>query len=165
MKKYTLLFVLFMLLISVRIGFCQTCDCEVLQNEIDNLNMQIDILKGYRFQIENDNLISFGDYEILFKDIYTLEDKDDKYLSIFIQYYNNSNKSNNFENSIGYRFFENGIELDVASKRTDRYIKPGANIHINLVYKLHSSNGVIECDLWSLDNPDIVHSSVIYNLE
>lgn len=165
MKKYTLVFIIFTLLLSVRVGFGQTCDCETLQTQIDDLNMQIDILKGYRLQNTNDNTIPIGDYEILFKDIYTLEDKNVIYLYIHIQFFNNSNISNNFENAIGYRFFENGVELDISSKNTERYIRPGANIYNTLIYKLHFPSGVIECDIWPLDNSDNIYSSVIYNLE
>lgn len=45
MKKYTLLFIVFTLLLSVRVGFSQTCDCETLQTQIDDLNNRFDLLQ------------------------------------------------------------------------------------------------------------------------
>lgn len=46
MKKYTLLFVLFLRLLSVRIGFCQTCDCEALEKENNYLKEQLGLLQS-----------------------------------------------------------------------------------------------------------------------
>lgn len=46
MKKYTLLFIVFTLLLSVRAGFSQTCDCEALENEINDLKEQLGLLQS-----------------------------------------------------------------------------------------------------------------------
>ena len=45
MKKYTLLFIVFTLLLSVRAGFSQTCDCEALKNEINDLRDKIESIQ------------------------------------------------------------------------------------------------------------------------
>lgn len=45
MKKYTLLFIVITQLLLVRTGFCQTCDCEALENEINDLRDKIESIQ------------------------------------------------------------------------------------------------------------------------
>ena len=172
MKKYTFLFVIFTLLLSVRIVFCQTCDCEALQNEINDLNNQINILKGYSpDKISEEELQNHGfckisdDFFIRLYNFNITENQKDEFgrsynsLSFYLLFRNNSKTTTNFSNSLDMRVFQNGIELDrirsnnsivneELEKDINRFVRPGSGNSIYLNYKLLFTSGSIEIEVW-----------------
>lgn len=189
MKKYTFLFVIFTLLLSVRIVFCQTCDCEALQNEINDLNNQINILKGYSpDKISEEELQNHGfckisdDFFIRLYNFNTTENQKDEFgrsynsLSFYLLFRNNSKTTTNFSNSLDMRVFQNGIELDrirsnnsivneELEKDINRFVRPGSGNSIYLNYKLLFTSGAIEIEVWEKQNPENIYTGIIYNLE
>lgn len=167
MKKCIFVIVLSVFLLNSFIAHAQTCDCEALQIQIEDLNHQINILKGNDKQLENsDQTIKIGNFNISINDIAVVEDRNGFRLLIELLFFNNSNDSISFDKAIGYRFYINGIELRPEGIRgNDIHLRPGNYYAIHFYYILPIDSGFIELDAWPLDDENNIYSGVIYNLD
>lgn len=177
MKKLIFFLVVIMLLASFLISYSQTCDCDRLQEQVDDLNSQMNILKGYgnhlltKEKIEEYDFYKVGDYYFRDVSINIAEAKDNygrKFdeLAFQLMFRNSSETTVSFNESMGIRFFQQGIELEKTGEAyTEMHLRSGAGRGMMFYVKLFAQKGVIEIELFPLDDPDNVYSRVIYKME
>ena len=176
MKKL-LLFILFIVFINISVVFAQTCDCEALQAQIDDLNNQINILKGYGQPVapevyEQNNYFPVGDYMVKVAQVSHLNNIKDQHgkeideLAVNLIFRNDSIETVNFDDTFILRIFQRGRELELVNKyQSDLYIRPGASGNAIFYYELLPTTGVIEIEIFPILSPQDRYSGVIFNIE
>lgn len=158
MKKYTLLFVLFMLLISVRIGFCQTCDCEALQNEIDNLNKQLLEYKQSSIQITptieptdyHSIVLINKDYRFYFSELTEKLTVAKNVLKIPVYFSNPLPFQTKFKEKVIVRAYQNEVRLQeyyLETKNIDKIIMGNSGQQVTLAYILTNNSDDVTLEI------------------
>lgn len=166
---------MFVIFAIVSIVSAQTCDCEELQAQIKDLNHQIDILKKYVHtpeEYESYDFVSVGNYYIKAAQVHVYNDIQDKYGRTYNELFLNFAFGNKTENTINFddtfilRVFQIGRELELVYKYdTNIYIRPDGTGNAYLYYKLLPTSGVIEMEVFPINEPWNKYSAVIYNYE
>lgn len=159
MKKYLVIIVI-ALMVVVSTAYTQTCDCDSLQAQIDELTARIAALEGSATSAEAaEETATTGDFEPVVIGDYTLElidwkidtrkYSDEKYIEIHYRYTNNSSESKSFGWSIGRKAYQDGIGLNstiITDSETVTDIRPGKSIEVRDGFKIRSEETEIELE-------------------
>lgn len=158
MKKYTLLFIVITQLLLVRTGFCQTCDCEALKTEIDNLKNQLLEYNQSSISISpiieptdyHEQIYIDKDYRLYFSDFTEELTLSNNVLKIPVYFSNPLPFQTRFKDKVIVRAYQNDFRLQdyyLESKNTDRIIKGNSGQQVTLAYILINNSDDVTLEI------------------